>query len=291
MKARWTDRRCVLCALEGPLTEEHVIPQAIGGSLTCDFLCKPCNDRLGQTEAHLKSDPAVRLAIENLKGQVPLDLYRTVSEAQSFIMKSRGGQVKATFKRGTMRVNPSRQSDGSLVQPTENAPKAIRTMMERRGLGEAEIQEAMKRFEEGPEDSRVTLANGIDIVKWTVTEIHPALDSPRLDPVVPLKIAYEYLALHYGTSIFHPSLGPVREALGQDGPVPDVCRVERLRARRYRPFHGLVVEKNSPYPVVQIRLFGYLVYRVHFLNIRIAAGPHLAYTLHLDTGEEELRET
>jgi HNH endonuclease len=39
--------RCFFCLEEREPTEEHVFPRAIGGTLTIDRVCKPCNDFLG----------------------------------------------------------------------------------------------------------------------------------------------------------------------------------------------------------------------------------------------------
>lgn len=288
MKLEWNDLRCIRCAQERTLTEEHLIPQAVGGKLSCEFLCKPCNDQLGQVEADFRDDPAVRHAIEKLKLQIPA-LWRTMSEGRPYIMKSRGGSVRAKIIRGEFRANPSSQGD-SLIHPISDAAGVIRTILMRRGADAAQIAHAVSNFDEAPENLRVSIADGIEVVKWTVTDIHPTLDGPSLNPLVPLKIAYEYLALHCGLAIFDPSLSAVREALGTGGHIPDVCGVEELRSLQYHPFHGLVVEDTSGHVAVQIRLFGYLVYRVHFFNVRLAKGPFVAYTLQLETGQEHLCE-
>jgi hypothetical protein len=249
-----------------PLTEEHLIPEAIGGKLTCDFLCKPCNDRLGEIEAHLKSDPAVRLAIENLKHCLP-GLWRKMAEGQPYVVTSKRGTEKAKFRKGAIPVDASRVDDGSLIQPTEDAASSIRTMLRRQGHTEAEIDQAVGNLDATPEDARVSIAAGIDVVKWTVNKVEPPFTGTPLDPLVPLKIAYEHLTLSFGISVLDSRLDPVRDALISRGQVPSNCCVEELRSRRYLPFHGLVVEKAQPHTSVLIRLFGYLAYRVHFLAL------------------------
>lgn len=39
--------RCIFCLKEREPSCEHVLPEAIGGTLTIDRVCKPCNERLG----------------------------------------------------------------------------------------------------------------------------------------------------------------------------------------------------------------------------------------------------
>ena len=39
--------RCIFCLQERPGSEEHVFPIAIGGRLTTDRVCEPCNSTLG----------------------------------------------------------------------------------------------------------------------------------------------------------------------------------------------------------------------------------------------------
>ena len=287
MKRPWHDQRCIACVQRAPLTEEHLIPEAIGGRLTCDFLCKPCNDRLGQIEAHLKSDPAVRLAIENLKHRLP-ELWRKMVEGQPYVVTSKRGTENAKSRKGTIRVNPSRIDDGSLIHPTEDAASVVRTMLSREGNTETQIDQALRNLDAAPEDARVSIADGIDVVKWATNKVEPALSGKLLDPLVPLKIAYEYLALSFGKSVLDGRLDLIRNALVPGGQVPASCCVEDLRSTEYLPFHGLVVERPRPHTSVLIGLFGYLAYRVHFFALAHSNQRCVAYTLDLDSGEETL---
>jgi hypothetical protein len=288
MKPLWQDQRCVVCVQRAPLTEEHLIPEAIGGKLTCDFLCKSCNDKLGEIEAHLKGDPAVRLAIENLRHCLPR-LWQKMVEGQPYVVTSKRGTEKPKFRKGAVRVDASRLDDDSLIQPTEDAANSIRTMLRREGRTEVQIDQAVGNLDAAPEDARVSIADGIDVVKWTVHKVEPALTGKLLDPLVPLKIAYEYLTLSFGISVLNRRLDSVRDALVSRGQVPSDCRVEELRSQKYLPFHGLVVERAQPHTSVLIRLFGFLAYRVHFLTLAHPNQRCVAYTLCLDSGEETLQ--
>lgn len=299
------DGRCILCCREGcstetgRLTKEHLIPESVGGVLTSHFLCKPCNDTLGQYEADLKKDPALRLVVGNLKGQLP-EIFRRISEKQEFVAQSERGPAKGTYKQGQFKVSGSSQPDGSLILQTDEARKALKKMLQKEGFDPCEVEGALRRFDEAQENTRVAVALGFDIIKWTVTGIDPALDARlllvRFDGgeeslqgagIAVLKIAYEYLALHLGATIFCNVFTPIREALARNDPSLCQYRVEWKRGPKRAPFHGLVVEKTPPYLVVQVRLFGELVYRVHFPHLIPGEGfRRCKYTHDLTSGEE-----
>jgi transposase, IS6 family len=54
--------RCIFCLKERPGSEEHVFPLAIGGTLTTDRVCEPCNSTLGsRVDSALTDNFAVRI--------------------------------------------------------------------------------------------------------------------------------------------------------------------------------------------------------------------------------------
>jgi hypothetical protein len=294
MDFTWTDDRCILCLSSctssetAMLTREHLIPEAIGGRLACNFLCKHCNDILGQLEARLKDDARIRLAINNLKSALP-ELWAHMSEGGSYLAVGPDRTLGAKLKDGEVRVNSSRQPDGSLIQPLTDAVKTVHTMLRRRSATQEEISSAEMKVKELPEGIRVKVANGIEVVKSTPAAVYPALSSQAIDPRALLKIAYEYLALHLGSKIFHQYFDPVRSAFQTGGVVPNRCSVQerRVRAQKYEPFHGLAVKNADSGLVVKIRLFGYLSYPVHFFGLQIEPTKSHCYMLHLDSKQEE----
>jgi len=127
-----------------------------------------------------------------------------------------------------------------------------------------------------------------EIIKWSIARMEPALNAPSISPVVSMKIAYEYLALHVGTAVLHPQLDPVRALLRIEPVSMEACLVERFVSLPYAPFHDLVLDGNVPHAVVQIRLFGGAGLRVHFQGTGIG-GVRLKYTHDLERGEEDFR--
>jgi hypothetical protein len=111
-----------------------------------------------------------------------------------------------------------------------------------------------------------------------------------MNPLVPLKIAYEFIACHLGASICasEPQLKEIRNAFFSQNIDNNSFQIDRLNAKEYKPFHGIALEKIDQYAQVQIRLFGWLAFRVHFKKLRVHA-PRFAYTHLLDTNAEDFR--
>lgn len=164
--------------------------------------------------------------------------------------------------------------------------------MKRDGYGEAPIRQALRTWERMPENERLPIADGLDVVKWSTEGIKLDFSSSKpIDPLLPAKIAFEFLALCAGDAICSdsPPLPALREILCTGTRWNEsILRVERLQAANPRAFHGICNEENPAYSQVQVRLFGYLAFRVHFPLLHVG-GTRYAYTQSLDTRQEDLR--
>jgi hypothetical protein len=273
------------------LTVEHVISEALGGKLTSRLLCNVCNSRLGhQLEGKAKADPTVRLLAKGLRTDIP-KLAEYLEEGQRYITTGSGPSSIGLIKQGRFRVKGAKLDDGSLMQETLLAEKTIRKMLEQKELSDHDVEDALRRFRESPDDTRIEISQGIEVVKWSVSGLELALDGPMLNPLIPTKSAYEFLALHVGDAIYAetPPLKAIRRAL-YDGVLDEQnIEVERLHAPEAKPFHGLVFEGNKPYAKVQVRLFGKLAFRIHFKCLSVA-GPRGMYTHDLATNRESVEQ-
>lgn len=287
----WSGPACIICLQPRQLTREHVIPAALGGRLTARFLCKDCNSRLGHAhEGDVKRDPVVRRLAAKLHADIP-HLSQRLEAGQTYVTLGPGVPAKGKLRDGQFVVHATKLPDGSLIQATSVAAKSIRKMLARDGLSKTEIAVALQRFDDAPENTRVGLSANTEIIKWSVTGLTPSLEGPLLNLLVPMKSAYEFLALHAGPAIYQqtPTLQGIRNALcGGTVPPPDV-EVERMHAPDAKPFHGLIFEGNSPYAKVQVRLFGQLAFRVHFRRLSVS-GPRAMYTHDLTSNEEHIRQ-
>ena len=281
-----------MCSRQDGLTLEHIIPESLGGRLTSRFLCQICNSTLGNRLEHAaRFDPSIRIAGERLASDIP-KLARRLAENQRQIGESEAGLSPGYIRDGDFRIFSKKLPDGSLVQPTDEARSTIDTILQREGYGQLPIQDALRRFDEAPENKKIQIAAGLEIAKWRIDRIQPDFNkSPLMNPLVPLKIAYEFVACHVGRAIYEdiPPLADLRRAFVNLDPDTGPFQVERLHAAEYRPFHGICLEGNNPHASVQIRLFGWLAFRVHFLRLAVA-GPRFIYTHFLDSGIEDIRD-
>ncbi|WP_338308107.1 HNH endonuclease [Bradyrhizobium sp. TM233] len=286
MKAPWFGNQCIACLEDGPFTEEHVIPRSLGGDLTCEFLCKPCNDAFGSTfEAGAKTDPAVRLAVANLGNVLPSSVFQRIEEGQDYTSQSGPVPVRATYRAGELMPKTFRHTDGSLMVPTKDAAAHIERMAAKHGHAGEFARVAASRLNSLPEQTKVELLPGISVINWPTDQARPDLGAHPVNELVLVKTAFEFLALLLGTAIYESvaALGQIRDALKGSGDASGY-RVERFLSPTYAPFHGLCFEGNDPHAKVQIRLFGKLAFRVHFLHLAVDA-PKAVYTHSLTTGE------
>ena len=95
MRVPWPGTRCILCLKQGDLTIEYLVPKALGGSLTCRFVCPHRNSLLGASfEASARTDPSIRLAVANPRNKILPRLAEQLTERQPYIAKSLGGKER-----------------------------------------------------------------------------------------------------------------------------------------------------------------------------------------------------
>lgn len=112
MKVPWFGDRCIICLGNDALSEEHVIPAALGGDLKCDFLCKPCNDLFGSSfEAKARTDPAIRIAVANLRSEIPL-IHDHVRMARNILLRADPLVFEASSGKGRLLPGPLNTSTG-----------------------------------------------------------------------------------------------------------------------------------------------------------------------------------
>jgi hypothetical protein len=285
----WQDPRCIICLGEAGMTRAHVIPAAVGGQLSVPFECLGCNHRLGRTvESRLKHDPCVRVGIEAIADRVPRLASRMRAQAP-FVAIDEGVRVDAHWARDRFRVRDTPQPDRSIVKGPGRARADIETSLRRAGASQAEITRALSSHDEAPLCELVPLARGLKIRKGQVAGFQPdRARGGRVEDECLLAIAYRFLAIGIGETVYSPALDGIRAALSEHSDDAD-WRVDWLIARRpHEPWHGLAIRELTPHVVVEVRLFGQIAWDVTFVTVGLAFPPRATvYEIELDGAMDE----
>jgi HNH endonuclease len=291
----WLDR-CIICLktelefkIGNVFSNEHVIPESLGGILRCDFLCKDCNSKFGGTfEAKAKCDPAVRRAIAALQTELP-SLYASIEKGQSHLLATNIGQISGRYKDGEVVHHGTTLADGTLLVPDSMTEVHLTKMLKRKGSEDADVAAALTRYRSAQLEVEVPLSHGIAVIKRETTYVGPDFtDSKPLDPLVALKIAYEFSVLVMGAGILESQFDTIRRCLKENDNSSKAFKVEPLEADKFDTFHGIVFEGNMPHATIQVRLFGKLAYRVQLLGHGFNLKP-ISYTQDLKSGEDDIK--
>lgn len=222
-----------------------------------------------------------------MKDKIPR-LASALIESHPHIAYSDPGPAHGYYKNGDFHVKSRKLDDGSLILPTDIGRKSLLNLLRKSGYQEIDARKAISLFDNAAENERVEIAPGLEAVKWRIDRLETDLSQTQfMDPLIPAKTAYEFLSCLVGSAIYEdgPHLSKIRAVFMNRQMNPDELIVERLTSNKYEPFHGICFEGNGPYATFQIRLFGQLAFRVHFLHVSVG-GPRYVYTHRLDTGEE-----
>lgn len=284
MDIPWKHSRCIVCLESSKLTKEHVIPASLGGKLTCRFLCGPCNSRFGSDfEADARLAPEIRRAASGLGDSIP-DLIEKFEHGAVYKSQYGEHEVEQSLRPdgclGTIKL-----ADGSLIVPESEVPRKIKENLKKSGWDEVMIEEALARWRSAAAGEVVVLGAGYSIKKWNNHPSSPTYTESELNPLVPLKMAYEFVALLIGGAIYSPKLQFLRDVLKKQDRKLAQGIVSYNWAGKADAFHGIIFEGNNDVAQFQVRILGLLAYTIRFPGIAIE-HPRFAYTQRLDSGKD-----
>ena len=191
---------CIFCfpnPLNTVLSREHVIPEAIGGSLVIDSVCKDCNDRLGsEVDTHLVDNFLIKmirlgLRLEARDGRIPTPLINGrlvgTDEIGSF-------RVPAGAEKGIVTVRPRVEKR---VNESGNVEKHI--VAERGDFNEIRTRLDSRASRDGQQ--MVFRGPEVTTVASPVIEKTEVCDLSALGRAF-LKIAFEFAALEFERRTF-----------------------------------------------------------------------------------------
>jgi len=264
MRVEFEFEKCILC-LERPADSwEHVIPRSLGGRLEARLLCTACNNTFGsQFVSALRSDPSIRMALENLKDELP-DLYHSAQDGLPFVGKAVDGSiVRLSCKGSKWRTLTGPGARGSRVQDTRDARRALERILSKQGLSDQEVSRRVELFDSLDEDVPLDLPGGQTFVKRDIPPLTPELEAQFVSKRVPALIAYEFLALLIGDLIYQDTFNEIRQYI-RAGVCSDRYEVQRRSSGKYAPIHAIGLQPDEAHFTVFVRFFRWLVFAVKF---------------------------
>lgn len=278
--------RCVLCCERTANSIEHVFPRMLGGRLVWRMLCRECNSRTGtRLVSQLRHDPMVVLAIDAVTPQLSDPIRATITERRRLVASGPDeAPVVIERRKGRDKVRARKASDESLIADVSDAKDIIRGMLGEGGVSSEEIVDFLNSLEAAPERTLVDSGKGVSAITHPVGKMEPDLSGSRADDRAMGIIAFGYLALLLGDLIFESYFDPMRDWL-RGGALPDVVEVaEPLYAGKYATDHTVASRQEDTDFVVQIVLFGGVVFNVRFRNL-VVNGIHFVCRDDLKTGQ------
>jgi hypothetical protein len=255
-----------------------------------EIQCVKCNSDLGsELVSQAKQDPVLRLAIRNLQNQLP-DLYLSMEQGQRYYAKDVEGKgVPVKLRNGRYETEAHKREDGSLILDTKKGEKNMRQLLQKEGLSSAEIEQAILKFKEAPENTFVRLSSGRVAVKWGVVSFFPTLEKPEMSPRLVALIAYNFLCLLFDKDVLNPWFDFVRSFV-RTGKPDDRLKIETFSSRKYEPYHRLYPEFGSEGAKINLVLFGWLIYHIELKGL-LTNAPATVYIEDLENKRVLLAES
>jgi len=157
------------------------------------------------------------------------------------------GQKKSGEIRGTWHHMP----DGSSIAPEDMAIESLRGRMRTEGLSLKAIENAIARYMAAEPGVIVEMSPTLTAKKLVAHLAGPDLRAPRADPLLFVKIGFEFMALLAGRAIYvrSPQLDELRDVLKNLRRDSDTFHVEMLTAKKAAAFHGIAFEGNAPHAI------------------------------------------
>jgi len=242
---------CFSCKKNRALTEEHIVPQALGGRLKADLYCKKCNEKFGKV-----IDAEIAKQFGKIATLLKIKLER--SKLQPFKVEDINNEINLVFDgEGFRRKDPivkiDAEADGKTLKSVDITARSKQELdkrikdIRRRYQAPGDI----KTFQEdhpGPTDTKYEITIDNTLIRRAVT-----------------KIAYSLLCVKVPkTVVLESAFNEAREYI-KDGKGPDLACANFIHTQfmtdYMRPLHKIHIALNRHRKIVAgyISIFG--IYR------------------------------
>lgn len=259
--------KCIYCLENKADTWEHIIPESIGGRLQLNILCSKCNSELGsRLISKVKEDPSIRLAIHNLKQDIP-DLFESMEHNQIYMAKDNNKNiVKFRYKDSKLQIIEEEKKDGIKVLNDRNTINYIEKKLTENGMSKNEVASKIHLFRELGSDNPILLSKQLKAEKKSLNSVSPDLEKPLLDEKFILLMVYEFMSIFLRDTICDEKFDFIRKFI-KNNEKSDRIIIEHLITGEYSPSHDISIGFLKEEVKIVIVLFGWLVKRVHIKGI------------------------
>ena len=242
---------CFACKNPNVLTEEHVIPQALGGRLKANLYCKVCNENFGKG-----IDSEITKRFYNIA--TILKIKRERGKSQPFEIVDINNEIKLIFDGETFRrkdpiVKIEPEADGKTLKSANITARSKKELENRiKDIQRRyKVHGEMKTFQEvhpGPTETKYEITIDNTLIRRAVTKIVYSLLCIKVSKDVVLESAFD----------------EVREYI-KDGKGPDLACANFIHTQfmtdYMRPLHKIHIALNRQKKVAvgYVSLFG--IYR------------------------------
>lgn len=225
--------RCIFCSLDRPSSEEHVFPLAIGGTITTDRMCEPCNSTLGsRVDAALSDFFPIRMrrAMLNLAGNSgTAPAWHEMFLGKVKLLGQAADQAHITFNKATGQLE-TRQLKHVVETVTPDGQKVLQITLDARDKDQIPKIIARERKRRGlrPLSDEQLAAEAINFTTTNVdnplVQVNPRVSFAFLRHAM-MKIAYELAFLWLGELYLDDPLAAELRAAICD---PDIAATNNL---------------------------------------------------------------
>jgi len=288
-------KACIFCFrtdLETDFSDEHIIPESIGGRLVLDQVCADCNSTLGHdVDPEILKIPDILKALEYL--DIPHDREGIMRSYYNIEGETPNGIRKVRATKEGFEPLPQRMPDGSILTPDHRAIDDLRKRVER---DERLVQAGLSKAEIEAEISALILAyekcNPGDELDWPSLGLK--LKRHQEKPIIRIqsktypqirrflaKLTYEFLFFISNGNLFsNPQVyEPLRAAIQGDAEnqFPFTTKLDPP-GEEYRPIHVVEVLTKRGLTDVYFVFFGRIAYLLTLpllqANFLEAIGQH-----------------
>lgn len=262
--------KCIICCDKPANSKEHIIPDCLGGKLKHKILCGGCNSKFGSKYvSQLHRDPAIIDSLIELEDLLPelnsrlRDTMRVVGEAVN------RSPINLKRKDGRPNVGYTELNDGSIAKNDVATRQELKRKMEQKNFSIEEINDFLTEYNNLSINTPIITPYGDTIIKRIGTKCLYPTQGEICDNKTPLLIAYEFLSLIIGETIYDKYFDDLRIILtGDCTSIPEGIVIRQEKTSNPRPVHNILLLNRADNCIeIIVSFFDKLIFRLNFYNI------------------------